>query len=148
MSFHTSSPRRRGPIRRVVSLWHCGGRLLFSTNARGYGSRPSPGRPWLLQHLEQTRGAHAAADAHGNNGVFRLAAAAFDQRVAGEARTRHAVGVADRNRAAVDIDLVRIDAELVAAIDHLHRKGFVQFPEVDVVDTEAVALEQPRHGEY
>src|SRR4051812_42394488 len=68
--------------------------------------------------------------------------------MAGEARAGHAVGMADRDRAAVDVDLVRIDAELVAAIDHLHRKGFVQFPEVDVVDAEAMTLQQPRHREY
>src|SRR4051794_31235672 len=102
----------------------------------------------LLQHLEQTRGAHAAADAHGHHRVFGLAAAALDQGVAGEPRARHAVGMADRDRAAVDVDLVRIDAELVAAIQHLHRESLVQLPQVDVVDAEAMALEQPRHREY
>src|SRR5689334_20320441 len=77
----------------------------------------------LLQHLEQAGGAHAAADAHGDDGILRLAAAAFDQRVAGQARARHAVGMADRDGAAIDVDLLRIDAELVAAVDHLHGEG-------------------------
>src|SRR3954453_11410315 len=90
--------------------------------------------PELLQHLKKPCGAHAAADAHGDDRILRLAAAAFDQSVAGEARARHAVGMADRDRAAVDVELLGIDAELVAAIDHLHREGLVQFPEIDVVD--------------
>src|SRR4051794_24711134 len=102
----------------------------------------------LLQHLEKPRRAHAAADAHGDDRVLRLAAAAFNQSVAGEARARHAVGMAHRDRAAVDIDLVGVDAELVAAIQHLHRESFVQLPQADVVDGQAMTLEQARHGEY
>src|SRR5580692_11896435 len=77
----------------------------------------------LLKHLEQTGRAHAAADAHGHHGIFGLAAAALDQGVTGETRAGHAVGVADRDRAAIDVDLLRINAELVAAIQHLHRKS-------------------------
>ena len=51
---------------------------------------------------------------------------------------RHAVRMADRDRAAVDVQLLGIDAELVAAVDHLHGERFVQLPQVDVVDPEAV----------
>ena len=43
-------------------------------------------------------------------------------------------GMTDRDRAAIDVELFRIDAELVAAIDHLHRERLVQFPEIDIVD--------------
>ena len=50
---------------------------------------------------------------------------------------RHAVRVADGDRAAVDVQAVRRDAELVAAVEHLHREGFVQLPQVDVVDLQA-----------
>src|ERR1700676_789635 len=102
----------------------------------------------LLHDLEQAGRTHAATDAHGDDSVFGLAAAALDQRVTGETRARHAVGMPDRDRAAVDIDLLRIDAQFVAAIQDLHREGLVQFPEVDVVDLEAVALEQARHREH
>ncbi len=35
-----------------------------------------------LQHLEQARRAHAAADAHGDDDMLRAAALAFDQRMA------------------------------------------------------------------
>src|SRR5690349_19316818 len=109
-------------------------------NARSIGSSCE-----LLQNLEQTRRAHAAADAHGDHRVFGLAAAALDQSVTGEARAGHAVGMADRDCAAVDVDLVGVDAELVAAIDHLHGEGFVELPQADVVDGEAVALEEARY---
>src|SRR3954470_11883213 len=64
------------------------------------------GTTQLLQHLKKPRRAHAAADAHGDDRILRLAAAAFDQSVAGEARARHAVGMAHRDRAAIDVDLV------------------------------------------
>ena len=39
-------------------------------------------------------------------------------------------------------------AEPVAAVDHLRREGFVQLPDVDVVDLEPVLLEQLRHREH
>src|ERR1700679_2535473 len=56
--------------------------------------------------------------------------------------------MAGRDRAAGDVDLFAVDAEPVAAIDHLHRERLVQFPETDVVDAEAVRLQQLGHGEH
>src|SRR6058998_3130618 len=61
-----------------------------------------------MDDLEQARGAHAAADAHGDDGVFGLAPAALDQGVAGQARPSHAIGVTDRDRAAIDVEFFRI----------------------------------------
>ena len=49
-------------------------------------------------------------------------------------------GMADRDRAAVDVEAVVRDAQLVAAVDHLHRERFVQLPQADVVDLQAGAL--------
>ena len=40
--------------------------------------------------------------------------------------------MADRDRAAVHVEPVVGNAELVAAVDHLHREGLVQLPQVDV----------------
>src|SRR5262249_44129668 len=42
--------------------------------------------------FEQAGGAHAASDAHGDDGVLGAAAAAFDQDMAGHARSAHAEG--------------------------------------------------------
>ena len=63
------------------------------------------------------------------------------------ARAAHAVGVADRDRAAVDVELLHRDAELVAAVEHLHGERLVQLPQADVVDLQAVALQAARNGE-
>src|SRR5205085_11501875 len=96
--------------------------------------------------LEQACAALAAADAHRDDAPLRLAPAAFLQDVAGETRAGHAERVADRDRAAVDIVLLGIDAELVAGIEALAGEGFVELPEIDVLDLQAVALQELRHG--
>src|SRR6059058_778433 len=96
--------------------------------------------------LEQACAALAAADAHRDDAPLGLAPAAFLQDVAGETRTGHTEGVTDRDRAAVDIVLLGIDAELVAGIEALAGEGFVELPEIDVLDLQAIALQQLRHG--
>src|SRR5210317_1020968 len=53
----------------------------------------------------------------------------------------------DRNSTTVDIENAIRDAELVAAKEHLHGKGFIKLPEVDVIHRETVALEQLGHSE-
>src|SRR5215470_3244761 len=85
-----------------------------------------------VDDFEQASGAHAATDAHGHHTVFGLAPAALDQKVAGQARPSHTIGMADRDRAAVDVELLRVDAKPVAAIDHLHSIGLVELPEINV----------------
>src|SRR5215813_2418635 len=97
-----------------------------------------------MDDFEQAGGAHAATDAHGHHAVFGLAPAALDQEVAGQARSGHTIGMADRDRAAVDVELLRVDAELVAAIDHLHRIGLVELPQIDIVDLQTMPLQEPR----
>ena len=58
------------------------------------------------RHLEQSRGTHAAADAHRHNDEFRAAALALDQRVADHASAGHAVWMPDRNGTAVDVEFI------------------------------------------
>src|SRR5581483_954353 len=99
-----------------------------------------------VDDFEKARSAHAAADAHGDDSVFCLAATSLDQRVADQPRSGHAVGMADRDRSAVDVQFFRVDAELVAAVDDLDGECFVQLPEIDVADLESMTLEQPGHG--
>ena len=74
------------------------------------------------------------------------AAVALEQQVPGHPRAGHAERVADRDRPAVDVEDVVVDAELVAAIERLAGEGLVQLPEVDVVDLQPLALEQARNG--
>src|ERR1700730_1981882 len=137
----------------VMAVFTNASRLFTMVFRRAYiilqyprGSFAGPPRLRLLYDLEQSGCSHSAANAHRDDGVFGLAPAALDQRVARQPRSGHAIGMTDRDRTAVHVELFRIDAELVAAIDHLHREGFVQFPEIDIVDLETMTLEKPRHG--
>ncbi len=72
----------------------------------GAGSAWSPPPLFLLGDFEEAGGAHAAADAHRDADVFHVAAFAFDERVHHHARTRDAVGMADRDRAAIDVETI------------------------------------------
>jgi hypothetical protein len=45
--------------------------------------------------------------------------------------------MADGDAAAVDVQLFRVDAQCALAIDRLVGKGFVDFPQADVVDLQA-----------
>ena len=56
--------------------------------------------------------------------------------------------MSDGDAAAVDVVLLVVDAELIAAVDALRRERFVQFPEVDVVLPDADVLEQPWNREH
>ncbi len=56
--------------------------------------------------------------------------------------------MADGDRAAVDVVLVRVDAQLVTAVQALAGERFVQFPQADIVDGQTETLEQLRHREY
>src|SRR5579872_646887 len=100
-----------------------------------------------LGNLEQAGGTHAAADAHRADDELGAAPLSFDQRVPDHPRPRHAIGMANRDRAAIDVQLVVRDAEPIAAIDDLAGEGLVQLPQIDVVYGQAVLFQQLRHGE-
>src|SRR3546814_6301726 len=56
--------------------------------------------------------------------------------------------MADRDRAAVNVEQFVGDAQLVAAIEHLHRERLVQLPQPDIVHLEAEASEQFGNPEH
>src|SRR6476620_1576906 len=101
-----------------------------------------------LVDFEQTSSPHAAADAHCHHDTLGAAPFAFDESVAGQPRAAHSIGRAHGDCAAIHIELLRIDAEPVAAIDHLHGESFVQFPEIDIGNFESVPLQESRNGKY
>src|SRR6266478_6347072 len=89
-----------------------------------------------MVYLEQPCRPHAAADAHGDDGALGAAASSFDQDMAGHARSAHAKGMADRDRAAVHIETFLGDAQAIATVEHLARKGFVELPQINIADIE------------
>src|SRR5947208_1242616 len=117
---------------------------VFVRGARKTWSVPD----FMSGYFEHPGGAHAAANAHRHHHVLRTAAFALDERMAGEARAAHAVGMAERDRPAVDIQLVIGDADALAAVEHLDGERFVQLPEIDVLHFPAGLLEELRHREY
>ena len=78
-----------------------------------------------VEDFEQSCCALAASDAHRHDAVLRLATLALEEEMACATGAGHAVRVADRDRAAVDVVLGRIDPELVARIEALRRKRLV-----------------------
>src|ERR1700735_849499 len=94
----------------------------------------------LLNHLEEGRGAHAAADAHRDDDELDVAALAFQEHMHRHARAAEAIWVTDRDRAAVDVEALVRNAQRVAAVDRLDGERLVEFPQPDVVDPECVTL--------
>src|SRR5207249_10637618 len=90
--------------------------------------------------FEQARGAHAAADTHRDHDVTRAAPLALDERVAHQSRTRHPVRMADADAAAVHVEDVGVDAELIARIDHLAGERLSQLPGADIAHPLAMDL--------
>src|SRR4030088_3218280 len=99
-----------------------------------------------MDDFEQACGAHAATDAHRHNRVFRVAPAALDQGVARQTRSGHAIGMTNRDRTAIHVQLFRIDAELVAAINYPPRERLVPPVPTTRPAGHAVWFEKPRHG--
>src|SRR5439155_23456541 len=97
--------------------------------------------------LEHPGPALSAADAHRDEAVALLAAEHLVGQRAGQPRAGHTERMPDRDRAAVDVEPLGIDAEPVAAVDHLDGERLVQLPEIDVLDLETVPPEELRHRE-
>ena len=66
----------------------------------------------------------------------------------GQPGARHAIGVANRDRAAGHIEFFRIDAEPVPAMENLRGERLIQFPQVDIIDLQTMRLEKFRHGKH
>ena len=62
--------------------------------------------------------------------------------------TRHAIGVAYGNRAAIDVQNFIGNPQLVAAVQHLAGECLVEFPESDVIHLQSGPLEQARDGKH
>src|SRR5437867_11450325 len=110
--------------------------------------------------LDQHRPAEAAADADRGNAALAFSAPERMQQMQHDSRTRRAHRVAERDGAAVSVELFDVElthravetqfltAVLVffpcrEAAEHLGRERFVDFPSIEVVELQSVALEYP-----
>src|SRR4051812_26442707 len=152
------APSTRRPRERIASTWSFQ-RSMAQTSWPAEAKSAAYTEPmapvptmaifnFFSNHFEKTRRAHAAADAHRHHHQLRLAALAFDERMADEARAAHPVGMAERDGPAIDVESLVRNAHTIAAIDDLDREGFVQLPQVDVPDLLAGLLEELRHREH
>src|SRR5579863_4109472 len=100
-----------------VEIRCCNSRTL-SLCEKFIGTHPSG-------HFEQPRRPLATADAHRDDHEPRATPLAFDQCMAREACAADAIGMSDRNRAAVDVQALVGNAEAIPAIQHLASECFI-----------------------
>src|SRR5205085_10486625 len=63
-----------------------------------------------------------------------------------EARAAHPERMTERDRAAVDVHLLRVEAELADHGEALRSERLVQLDEIDLIERDAGALQQLAHG--
>ena len=96
-----------------------------------------------MHGFEQAGCTLAAADAHGDNTVLRARPAShFIRECPCHTRAGHSERMPDRDRSAVHVQLFHRNAQPVATVDHLHGKGFVQLPQVNVANLKPVSVKQ------
>ena len=85
------------------------------------GRNPHELRPFgfCLQNFEHASRTHAAANAHGHAYALGTATLTFNQGVARQTLAGNTIGVAQRNRATVDVEAISRNAQLVAAVEDL-----------------------------
>src|SRR5699024_1168576 len=81
--------------------------------------------------------------AQGGEAVAALACAEAVEQGGGHAGAGGAPGVAERDRPAVDVELVVVDAEILGGRQHLRGEGLVELDQVDVVDGHVGERERP-----
>ena len=109
-------------------------------------SQAAPFVPCARRHatpLENACGAHAAADAHRHEPVARAPPLHFIQEARRQLRAGAAQRMAERDRAAVDVEPIFVHRQLAKARQHLRGERFVQLDEVDVVQATARPASAP-----
>src|SRR5918912_3332949 len=100
----------------------------------------------LLHSFDQKRDAHAAADAEGGEAVARASLVHLVEEGGGDAHTRAADGVAERDGAAVNVEARGVEPKLAVAGDDLRGEGLVKLDEVNLVEREVLSFQQAAHG--
>src|SRR6266702_5982432 len=101
-----------------------------------------------LHDLKQAGSTLPATNAHRHDSVLHAAPPAFYQGVSHQTGAAYAVRVSNCDRTTVDVEPIQGNTQTVRAIQYLHGKRFVQFPQTDVVDRETCSLQELRNGEH
>src|SRR6478735_2069749 len=117
-----------------------------SSSQRGPPASVMPRSLVLADALEDHRHALAAADAHGDEaGGLVVPVEAVEHRVL-QSGAGHAEGVADGDGAAVDVEAVEVDAEVLVGRHDLGGERLVDLDEVDVADAHAGVAQRVLRG--
>src|SRR6266480_2113160 len=112
----------------------------FGTKTRSSAERVIT---WLLvRALQDRRDPLAPTDAERREPVALLSLAQLVGERQGESRTRRAERMAERDRTAVHVRLLAVEAEVLLHREVLRREGLVDLDEIHVLDFEARALER------
>ena len=90
-----------------------------------------------LDPLDDDRRGHAAGGAHGDQAALEAAALELVEHRADQDRAGRPDRMAERDRPAVDVDLVAVELEVAHELLGDHREGLVDLEEVDVVERHA-----------
>src|SRR5690348_1761517 len=112
-------------------------KLVMVGTAQGAFAHPTD-----LDPLDDRRGAHAAADAQRHQRGLFVGALQFVEHGAQDHRAGRTERMAERDRAAIDVDLGVVDVEGLDVAQHHRGKGFVELEQVDVRLLHAGAREQ------
>ena len=96
----------------------------------------------IVHPLHDRRDPLADADAHRREAVAAAGPAQLVDQHRDQAAAAHPERMAERDRAAVDVDLGRVEPELVDADERLGRERLVELDEVEVLDGDARPLER------
>src|ERR1700761_1779687 len=122
----------------LINFVRCGCEMIFSS--------PTAFAAVRLVACNAHSDAHAAADAQRGEALLRIALLHFVQQRHQYARTGGADRMADRDRAAIDVDLGRIPAEVLVDRAGLRREGFVGLDQVEIADAPAGFFQRGARG--
>src|SRR5262245_43354828 len=97
------------------------------------------------QVFKNARRAHSAADAHSDHPVASLAALHLVKQRGRQLRPRATERVAERDRAAVDVQPFEIEVQLLDHRERLRGEGFVEFDQIDLLELQTGRLQRLRN---
>src|SRR5689334_13528667 len=118
-------------------------RMLQDTRQTRTGVMPTVASARI--HLEQTRRAHPAADAHRHHADATALLPETVHELRRELRARRAKRMTERYRAAMHVDNTLIHPELLDHRDDLRGERLVELDHLDVIQRQARALERLGH---